>query len=314
MNKTTFLDVIQTADFLKRNDDYIILSHASPDGDTLGCAYALCEALQQMGKLAKVLCGDVISPRFEFLKEGIIVQEFEEKTVIAVDTADVKLFGTLEETYGNKVDLCIDHHVSNREYAKYTLLDSHAAAAGEIIYNLISKLGVLITKTMATAMYTAITTDTGCFKYASVTSDTHRITSALLVYDVDHAYINYLFFDLKNKNRLKLEQQALSSVELYHNDTVALIPLTKEMLEGQDNEDVGAIASLPRQIEGVRIGITLKWKEDGVWKASMRSVPGVDVSKLCERLGGGGHQNAAGCTVYGTLEEAKKQVLEVVSL
>ena len=103
-------DVKKAAELLKSNDDFLILSHANPDGDTLGCAYGLCGMLQKMGKRAKVMCADEIAPRMEFLRDTVIQQSFEEKTIVSVDVADRKLLGDLDEVYGGRIFLAIDHH------------------------------------------------------------------------------------------------------------------------------------------------------------------------------------------------------------
>ena len=129
-------DVKKAAELLKSNDDFLILSHANPDGDTLGCAYGLCGMLQKMGKRAKVMCADEIAPRMEFLRDTVIQQSFEEKTIVSVDVADRKLLGDLDAVYGGRIFLAIDHHESRQEFAKYTLVDPEAAEIVKLIYDL----------------------------------------------------------------------------------------------------------------------------------------------------------------------------------
>lgn len=114
-------DVKKAAELLKSNDDFLILSHANPDGDTLGCAYGLCGMLQKMGKRAKVMCADEIAPRMEFLRDTVIQQNFEEKTIVSVDVADRKLLGDLDAVYGGRIFLAIDHHESRQEFANILL-------------------------------------------------------------------------------------------------------------------------------------------------------------------------------------------------
>ncbi len=302
----------EAADFLRENDDFLILSHANPDGDTLGCAYALCAALQSMGKKAKNICADEISERFAYMKEGIVVQDFEPKTFITVDVADKKLLGDFEAVYGDKINLAVDHHVSHVRFAERLLLEADAAACAQTVYKLIKELGVTMTKEIAACLYTAIVTDSGCFKYSSVSPETHLIAAELIKFDIGFDRINYVFFDMKTKERIELEKKIYSDLEYYFDGKCALIALSKELLDSVDTEDGNGISALPRQIEGVEIGIVLKEKKNG-WKASLRANASADVQKICTVFGGGGHTKAAGC-FFGdmSLEEAKKLLLSEV--
>lgn len=313
MNKATNITLEQAADFLLKGDNFLILSHANPDGDTEGCAYGLCGALQRIGKQARVLCSDPLSERFSYMKEAVFEQEFEEKTVVSVDVADKSLLGGLEETYGGKVDLAIDHHVSHRPFAKRIYVDDTAAAACEIIFDLVRLLGgeTLDEKT-AKCLYTGIATDTGCFKFGNTTGITHRKAGELMEYGFDVPSLNYLLFDMKTKARIKLEQYVFDNIEFFAEDKGAMIALSNEVLDSVDVEDVNGISALPRQIQGVEVGIVLKQKKDG-WKASLRSNK-VNVQEICGLFGGGGHLRAAGCTFQTEdVNEAKKQIKEAVA-
>ena len=197
----------QTAKFLKKNDDYIILTHASPDGDTLGSAYALYYALNETGKRACVLCPDVIPKKYDYFARKTDHVNRENAVVIAVDVADERLLGALQQEFGGKIDLCIDHHISNTKYAKRLYLDEGAAATTQCIYELIVQMKVNINDITAKALYTGLATDTGCFKYSNVTDKTHLIAAALYEYNIDAAEINRLMFDTKSKNLLDIEKR-----------------------------------------------------------------------------------------------------------
>ena len=155
----------KTAAWLQQCEDAYILIHRSPDGDCIGAGYALAEILQQLGKRAAVLCNDEIPPRYQFmLPEQPAAADFPPKCIIAVDVADAKLLGSrIQEQYDSRVDLCIDHHVSNVPYAKARLLDGTASAVCEILYRLCRVLPVQITDSIAVCLYTGMATDTGCF-------------------------------------------------------------------------------------------------------------------------------------------------------
>ena len=224
-------DVKKAAELLKSNDDFLILSHANPDGDTLGCAYGLCGMLQKMGKRAKVMCADEIAPRMEFLRDTVIQQSFEEKTIVSVDVADRKLLGDLDAVYGGRIFLAIDHHESRQEFAKYTLVDPEAAAACELIFQIAEEMNAQLDGEIASCLYTGLATDTGCFKYSNTTSRTHIIAAKLMAYEFDVSGINYKLFDMKSKGRLELEQAITQGMEFFCDDRVAVVWLTTELMD-----------------------------------------------------------------------------------
>ena len=169
MNSCIDFTLKNTVKFLKKNNNYIILTHASPDGDTLGAGYALYMGLKQLGKTAEVICPEVIPSKYSYFACETDHVGYDNATIIAVDVADKRLLGSLEETFGDKVDLNIDHHISNIRYAKALWLDATASATCEMIYELLVALKVKFNDTIAKAIYTGISTDTGCFKYSCVT-------------------------------------------------------------------------------------------------------------------------------------------------
>ncbi len=312
MNKATNITLEQAAEFLKANDDFLILSHANPDGDTFGCSHGLCGALQRIGKRAKIECADPLADRLSFLREAIVQQDFEPKTIVSVDIADKSLLGKLEEKYGDKVDLAIDHHVSHVPFAKRIFVDDEAAAACEIIYDLVVLLGAKLDPVLARCIYTGIATDTGCFKFGNTTPVTHLKAAKLMECGFDCGAVNYRLFDMKSKARIALEQKVIEGMEFFAGGKGAVVALSKSLLDSVDSEDINGISAIPRQIEGVEVGIVLKEKEDS-WKASMRS-NSVNVQALCGLFGGGGHVRAAGCSFKNqTLEEIKEKIISAVT-
>lgn len=306
------IEINEAVEFLKSHDDYLILMHASPDGDTLGCGFALCGALQRMGKRAKAICPDPIPHRFDYMREAFTEQDFETKIIVSVDVADSRLFGDMKET-GDKAELCIDHHVSNTEYAERLLLREHYAAAAELMYEVIVALGVEIDRTIANCLYTGIATDTGCFKFSNTKPQTHIYAAKLMECGAEIAPINYAMFELKTQGRVKLEQEVLKNMKYYADGHIAVISVmldTLASIEDIDNDDVGAMAAIPRQIEGVDIGISIKEKKPGFFKASLRSSERVDVSKIAQSFGGGGHARAAGCSFECSYEETENLIVE----
>ena len=308
------LDLKQTAAFLKKYNNYIILTHASPDGDTLGSAYALYYALNEIGKTACVLCPEVIPSKYDYFARKTDHVTREDATVVAVDVADKRLLGALQEEFGDIVDLCIDHHISNTHFAKNLLLDSSAAAAAQIIYELTQQMKVNINDITAKAIYTGLATDTGCFKYSNVTAKTHIIAAELYEYNIDAAEINRLMFDTKSKKLLELERMVLESAEYHFDDKCIILTVTEEMQNstGCCGTDLEGIAVISRSVEGVKAGVTIKQTGEKEFKVSLRTYEPLSASEICKTLGGGGHRAAAGASVKGDLDEVKAKVLSAV--
>ncbi len=308
------LTLRQTARYLKRHDNYIILTHASPDGDTLGAAYGLYYGLKEIGKIASVICPDLIPSKYGYFVHETDHVKRDGAVIIAVDVADKRLLGSLEEEFGDVIDLNIDHHISNVKYARNLYLDSDAAATCEIIYELLLVLGVNINDVTAKAIYTGLVTDTGCFKYSNVTFKTHLIASQLYDYNIGAAEINRIMFDTKSKDLLELERTVLDTAEYHFDDRCIILTVTSDIQEKTHcgGPDLEGIAVITRSIEGVIAGVTIKQTDDTCYKVSLRTYPPLDASCICRKLGGGGHRGAAGATVNGTLEEVKAKILSAV--
>lgn len=305
----------EAASRLREAEKILILCHQYPDGDTLGSASALCRGLRQLGKRAAVRCSDAIGPKYGYLFEKLVDDAFTPDLVTAVDIADEALLGEpLFSQYAGNVDLCIDHHPSNTHYAKQWYVRPQAAATCEIIFDLLRLLKAELTQDIAEALYTGITTDTGCFKYINVTPTTYRIAADLVETGIDAPGINRAMFDTKSRARLDMERRVLDSIEYDCGGRVAIIQITKKMVaeSGAQEDDLDGLASIPREIEGVLIGVTLREKDDGAWKLSLRARTPANASEICERFGGGGHKGAAGCTMQLPFEEAKAKMLAAV--
>ena len=283
----------EAAQMLLSHDNILILMHKSPDGDAIGSAYGLCAALRNAGKNAQPVCSDPIPEKYGYITDKLPFCEFEPEYIVSVDLADTQLFGEALECYKDKVSLCIDHHGSNTGFAEYGIIDASAGACAQILVPIIREMGVTVDSLIADAIFTGITTDTGCFKFSNASADSFRI-------------------DTKTRQHLALEKMALESLRYFENGSIAMITVTMDMMKqtGAQDCDLDGIASLPRQIEGVKIGITVKEKEPGFFKMSVRTTDDVNASRICALLNGGGHRAAAGCSVKGTREEAEGKILE----
>lgn len=308
------LTVPAAADMLRAADRIWILTHQFPDGDTLGSGFALCRALRHMGKQAQVLCGDPIPEKYDYLMADLPQQEFEPAFICAVDVADAALLGESLLPLADRVELCIDHHASHREYEQNLLLDSSCGANAMIVLQVIDALEVPVDAPMADCLYTGIATDTGCFKYSNVTPLTHRMAARLMECGAHADPINRAMFDIKSRERLAMERLALGSMRYYCNDKVAAMVITEDMIResGVTEGDMEGLSPLPRQIEGVWVGLTLRQKADGNYKVSVRTGNHADAAQICGLLGGGGHARAAGCTLTGSPETVIETLLDAV--
>ena len=313
---TEQLNVQQMAEKLLAADNVLILCHKNPDGDTIGCGSALYYALKALEKTTVVLCSDAIPSRYAFTNPRLFKGEFEPRTVIAVDVAGLQLFGENNGVpqFARHVDLCIDHHAGNNGYADFTLLDASAAAAAELLYQVIVEMGVDLTAHMANCLYTGLSTDTGCFKFSSTTARTHIIAAKLMEAGARVEELNTLLFDTKPRERMEAERIARNHLEYHLDGRCALIYLTRDEIEQSkvDPADLEELTGLPISIEGVKVGLTLRQQPGGSYRISVRTAKGVDACEIAKRLGGGGHTRAAGCELLGNLDNTKSAILAEV--
>ena len=290
---TEQLNVQQMAEKLLAADNILILCHKNPDGDTVGCGSALYYALLALEKHAAVLCADPIPGRYAFTNPRLFKGEFEPQIVVAVDVASVQLFGEGNGVpqYTRHVDLCIDHHAGNSGYAEFTLLDGSAAAAAELLYEVICAMRVEITK-----------------------ASTHITAAKLMEAGAHVEELNTLLFDTKSRERMEAERIARNHLEYHLDGRCALIYLTRDEIEQSrvDPADLEELTSLPISIEGVKVGLTLRQQPGGSYRISVRTAKGVDACAIARRLGGGGHTRAAGCELLGNLDNAKSAILSEV--
>lgn len=310
---STELQMQEAIDILLAADNWLILTHQYPDGDTIGSAFALGEGLRQLGKKVQVVCSDVIPNKYDYLTSVIKWDTFEPTHLCAVDVADPRLLGEGLSSYAPNIELCIDHHTSNTRYAKNLYLKNYAACA-MVVYEILEKMGVTFTKEIAEALYTGIATDTGCFRYTNTDALTHRMAANLIELGINMELINRVNFDTKSRSRLNLEKNALASMRFDWHGRCAIMAITKEMIakaKATEN-DLEGLASMPRQVEGVWVGATMREVEDGAFKVSIRTGPSVDACAIAKQLGGGGHVAAAGCTIDGPLDAAIANILEAI--
>jgi phosphoesterase RecJ-like protein len=311
------ISIEETAAWLKEKDNFLILTHRRPDGDTLGSAGALACGLFEQGKTAYVLFNPEVTPRYaRFVEDFWAPDGFTADYVITIDTASCDLFPKNGAEYIDSVSLCIDHHPSNTDYAEYTCLDSSCASCGEIIYEILMTMYGRISAKSAECMYAALSTDTGCFAYANTNAAALRVAALLIEAGAPHREINRTFFRTRSRGRIKIEGMIFSGLEFHFDGRVAIAKITRAMMDDADvTEDcIDDIASIPGSIEGVLAGITLReLTSERDCKASVRTSPSVNAHAICSRFGGGGHAMAAGFSKESTISEIKEELLAKIS-
>lgn len=307
------MTVSEAAKALSAANHILVLTHRRPDGDTAGCAGALCRGLRQFGKTAYILENPDITPRYaELITPCYPPRDFIPQYIITTDIADHGLFTPNAEPYWGKVDLVIDHHPSNPRFGKHNLVRETAGGCAEVIYDVLCKMGVTLTRDIATAIYVGVSTDTGCFKFSNTTGRTHEVAAACLDAGIDGGELNRALFETKSRARFEMERIVFETMEFLRDGKIALAMLYRRDIDrtGSDQDDLDSIASLTRQVEGVEIGITVTENKDGTAKISVRTTKEVDASAICKKLGGGGHFRAAGASCDCGAEAARELILK----
>lgn len=307
-------DYQQAAAFLREKDNFLILTHRRPDGDTVGCSIALCRALRRLGKTAWVLPNPDATALFDpYWGDTLAPADFQPDTVVSTDIASESLFPQGAEGYRGKVDLCLDHHPSNTNFARYNCVEPDKAACGELLYRIVTEWFPVDAAT-ALPLYLAVSTDTGCFVYSNTTPHTHRVAAELMATGIDYAGVNKRHFRTKSYTRLQLESRMVETMDLHDGGKTAIAAISlRDMADfSATEEDVEDIAAVVGQLAGVHTAVTIRELRPGECKLSVRTAADLDASKVCGLLGGGGHAAAAGCTIYGSVADAKSAILGAI--
>ena len=302
----TAMMLSNAAQLLRTNGSFVILTHSRPDGDTLGSAALLCRGLRAFGKIAHIFYNPESTEKYAFLVENLTTTEVHPyDVVIAVDVAAADMLQRNFPT-NREIDLRIDHHRTGGSFSRTELVDPAAAACGQLIYDLLTHMGIPLDEPMAIALYTAISTDTGCFRFANTQSHTLEVAAKCAEVISDLYSLNQRLFGLVSLTKLKLQSWLLEHAIFLQNNRVAIcpLPLSVEQQLGVTEDDTENLSGYPRSIEGVKIAATLRETGGGQIKISLRTVPDYDAGAICAKLGGGGHRGAAGATVTMTLAEA----------
>ena len=306
------MTVSECAKLLGSKDGILLLTHKNPDGDTVMSAAALCRALRRKNKKAYLFRNTKITPKMlPFVDKLFAPESFAPKYVVSVDIATENL---IPAGFDGKVDLAIDHHPSNSHFASAELIDAERSACGEIVQKLIVALTGKLTKTEATLLYIALTTDTGAFQYANTDEQTFLSAAELLHAGADAHAVMLHFFRKTSLARLRLEGMIYSGLHVYHGGKLVMAPVTLEMMRIAEatEDDCDDLAGLSGRAENALMNVTIRELEDGSCKISVRSAPGVSSLAVCSAFGGGGHELASGCTIQASPEKAEHLLLDVI--
>ncbi len=313
----------QIANIIRKGSSFLILEHEKPDGDCIGSGLALAQALSHLDKKVLLLSQDPHPDTYSFLP-GVhlhsITSKMEHKdtkwdAVIFVDCTDSKRTGKAINYANSEIWINIDHHISNSGFGHFKIVDPYAAATGELVFFLLKVMNITIDVDIATCLYVALVSDTGGFRYQNTSPRCFHVAAELIDLGVRPSQVADYLYETRSFSSLMLLKKSLCTLTLYKGGQLASIEVTEEMIEsvGASFEDADSIIDYPRSIAGVEV--TLCFKESlgqSTVRLSLRSKSRVDVSKIAEALGGGGHPRAAGAVLQGNLKQAKSRVFEVL--
>ncbi|WP_199623263.1 DHH family phosphoesterase [Paenibacillus alkalitolerans] len=311
------------ARFIRNNDDFLVVSHVSPDGDAIGSTGAVGFLLQLLGKSYTLINEGRTPNKYQMLLGNQPIVDYSLETpsrrfgrVIAVDCADFARIGEVHNAFEPDVKLLnIDHHPTNDLYGNVNLVRPDAAATVEILFDLAQTLEIEWTQPLATSIYAGLLTDTGGFRYSNTTPNVFSIAEKMLRYGAEGAVLAELLLEKMTFPQIQLLREALSTLSFTEDRRIGWIVVSTDLLNrvGAADEDSEGLVNIPRNVEGVEVGLLFKQKDTNAVKVSLRSSGKADVSQIAKRLGGGGHVRAAGCTVEGTLNEVVDRLVEAVS-
>ncbi len=303
---------------ISESENILILSHKNPDGDNIGSIIALGLSLRSQNYNVTLANLDPVPSDYLFLEgasEFNLLSKLELNDfdlIIALDCSDLERVGDnrILEFSGEIIN--IDHHKTNSSFGDINIVDTDACATGEIVYGVLRDLGFPIDRKIANALYTAISTDSGSFKYSSVTAKTHRIIADLIENGINVGEINIKLYQNRSLERAKLFIEAYNTIKFYEENRIGMMIVTKEMMSetNTENEDTEGLINFIRDIDTVEIAILLREVSPTIYKASFRSKGTVDVSELAALFGGGGHKQASGATINMVLNDAQKSLID----
>ncbi len=311
----------EAAYFILNHDDFLVVSHIQPDGDAASSTYAMGWMLQQLNKTFLMINENKMPDKFNYLwgNDQVITlsqhsQQKKYQCVISLDCGDFSRIGQVSTLFHENYELLnIDHHITNNLFGTHPFVDTQAAATVQLLYALLHQLKLAPSLAFNECIYTGLSTDTGGFRYANTTPIVMQIAADLLNMGVQGPDITQRVLESYSKTQLLLLQKTLPTLQFAYQDRIAWISVARSILTltQATSEDLEGLVQYPRNVEGVQVGLLFKEIEENQIKVSFRSHHHVDVSKIAQSFGGGGHQRAAGSVLHGNLEDVVARVIEI---
>jgi bifunctional oligoribonuclease and PAP phosphatase NrnA len=304
---------------IRINSSFLITSHEGPDGDAVGSSLALASFLRKIGKDVCVHLCDQVPELYVFLPgAGSVVNHIPDRDFDVAFVLDIGEFSRAGEEFctfsriGTTINL--DHHLGCDNFGGHNLIDSQAAATGVLVYRVISAFGYPMDRETALCLYVSIITDTGSFRYSNANPEAFAIAGEMVGYGINAWDVAEQLYENQPRKRLELLAKCLPTLEVLNNGLAASVTVTLDMyaVTAEDSELTDGFINYPRSIHGVEVAIFFRQLAEKRYKIGFRSKGKVNVAGFAAQLGGGGHHNAAGCTVNGTLDEVKTKVYDIV--
>lgn len=313
-------DKTQVLDLIKLKSSFLLTAHIFPDGDNLASLLALRAGLLQLGKRVQVVIDDDIPSSYHFLADikSIIQPEAvrpDFEALIVLDSSSIDRIGSVQAFINEHITVVnIDHHISNTGFGDVQYVDPAATATVEIVFELLSDLNISLDREIANAIFTGIATDCGFFKYANTTAKSMEIAGKMIALGAKPHEISDTL-ETKSPAALKLLARILEQIQITAKGKLAWLSIDEDMLTatGAAKDETDGFINYARYIEGVEVAVLFREVSGRGVKVSMRSKGDIDVSRVAVHFGGGGHQKAAGCSFDVPLNEAKEQVLAVIT-
>jgi len=312
------------ADFIRGNDDFLVVSHMQPDGDAAGSTFGVAWMLHAMNKRFTLINEGRMPEKFKFMAGSLPIIDYEKDRpnrmfgkVISVDCADFGRIGKVKDCFEpDALLLNIDHHATNDLFGTVNVVKADAAATVEVLYDLAVELGLPFSAEWNVCIYSGLLTDTGGFRYSNTSPKVLQIAADLLNRGVQGHDLAERLLETMTFGQISLLKKTLNTLSFSHDNRIAWLSVSLDDLRSSEaaSEDMDGLVNYARNVEGVEVGMMFKEKQPGVVKVSLRSGGQANVAELAQRFGGGGHVRAAGCTIHGTLEEAIERVVQEVGM
>jgi len=317
-NPAEILDAV--CDVLTREDHFLITTHIRPDGDSLASVLVLAQLLKVLGKDHRIVLDDPIPVKYRFLPGIETILQYQpgqplmrHDACIVVDSSTLNRIGSLcGPVQNSRMVINIDHHHSNEHFGHLNWVNGDESSTVEMVYAVLTRLDIPLTQELATLVYAGIVCDTGCFRFPNTTARSLEICGGMIRKGVSPKFIADKMFYQKNPDTLRALAHALASMELHFNDTVGCIHIRKEDLDSLSEADTEGFVDYLQLVPGTKVNFFMREESPDRYRVSLRSKNNIPIDEVARVFGGGGHAQAAGCTIEGSMTDVRNRILEVL--